>query len=82
MAVPDRLLPCAAVLDRWHGTHTQALTDITLVKKGKMPMTAHHPNIPPQIVAQKLDEGYSIVRNSTAAQQHMYTPLHISVDAL
>ena len=41
----------------------QALTDITLVKNGRMPMTAIHPNIPPYIVEQKLDEGYSIVLN-------------------
>ena len=54
---------CVSAQKATRGRALQALSDVTLVKKGGMPMTADHPNISPVVMEETLGNGYSIVMN-------------------
>jgi hypothetical protein len=54
---------CVSVMEATRGQALQAHKDISLLRKGNMPKNAEYPSVPPAVVDENLEAGYSIVVN-------------------
>ncbi len=54
---------CVSVTETTRGEALQAHKDISLLRSGHMPKNAEYPSIPPAVIDETLEDGYSIVVN-------------------